>query len=80
MKRRMWVVGGSIGAVILLLVMSFHPVIASSTDGQSILEKHLIFNNSHGNEIKGFLAGPTPWMIFLHYIFDLILSYILGLH
>jgi len=42
MKKRIWVVGGSIGAVVLLLVLSFHPVIASDVNRQMINEKSKI--------------------------------------
>jgi predicted alpha/beta-fold hydrolase len=78
MNRRIWVVGGSIGAVVLLLLLSFQSVAASNVHQQTINEKYnLIRDYVHT------LSSLNPkfdifkiWDV-LTYIFHVFLSLIL---
>ncbi|MCX6665038.1 MAG: hypothetical protein NT038_03100 [Euryarchaeota archaeon] len=77
MKKRTWIVGGSVGAGILLVLMSFNSVVASNVNIQSInkekktVESSKIFNNFY----KNIFGYPPGW--FLGVLFAYLISWFL---
>jgi len=86
MKRSL-VVGGSIGATILLLVLSFHSVIASDVNRQMINNENKInrsainFNLFRNYLQKNVLKGPIfdifDFLSLLAFIFHMLISWFL---
>lgn len=76
----------SIGLIALLVLVSFNSIASAQAINsrqtsvvQQIKDK-LTSNNWKTGDSLGFLAGPSPWAIFINLIFHLIIAFILGLH
>ena len=81
MNRRIWVVGGSIGAVVLLLLLSFQSVAASNVHQQTINEKYnLIRDYVHTLSSLNPKFDIFKILDILSFLFDIFLSWIVWVY